>query len=566
MSKLAIILGTAFVLFSAALPGRAAESGDAVVVVFNKNVPESRDVAEYYAKRRRVPDSQVIGLDLPTTETISRADFQKFLQKPLFGYLVVRGIFKVGQLEFPADGSGTRQRVLESRIRYAVLCYGVPLRILQDDTLVEPGAEKLRPEIRKNGAAVDSELALLPQARQNIPLAGFFKNPFYGAIGADLRFLHPTNGILMVARLDGPTPAIARGLVDKALDAEWHGLWGRAYFDARGLTEGAYVHGDQWIRGGAEWARRMGFETVLDTNSATFAESFPMSQIALYAGWYTGDANGPFARPTVEFMPGAFAYHLHSFSAATLRSTTKNWVGPLLAKGATVTLGHVDEPYLDATSDVAMLLQNFLHNGASFGEAAYSAEHCLSWQTTIVGDPLYRPFGVPVDLLHYRLEISYSRLIEWSHLLVVNRNLVVGAPVDEVVNYLQNQPFIPYSAVLTEKLADLLRAKSRLPDAIAAYQQALQRHPSPLQTVRLLLTLADLQTTAALDKDAADTYQQFLKECPDYPAPLGIYQKLLPLATRLKNTDLVAKCDAEIKRLAPVPAPPSTNSSASTNH
>ena len=56
MSKLAIILGTAFVLFSAALPGRAAESGDAVVVVFNKNVPESRDVAEYYA----VTDAQVI--------------------------------------------------------------------------------------------------------------------------------------------------------------------------------------------------------------------------------------------------------------------------------------------------------------------------------------------------------------------------------------------------------------------------------------------------------------------------------------------------------------------------
>ena len=564
MRNLAIILGAALALSSAALSGRAAESGDAVVVVFNKNVPESRDVAEYYAKRRNVPDSQVIGLDLPTTETISRADFQKFLQKPLFGYLVVRSLFKLAPLEFPADGSGTRQRVLESRIRYAVLCYGVPLRILQDDTLVEPSAEKLRPELRKNGAAVDSELALLPQARQNIPLAGFFKNPFYGAIGADLRFLHPTNGILMVARLDGPTPTIARALVDKALDAEWHGLWGRAYFDARGLTEGAYVQGDQWIRGGAEWARRMGFETVLDTNSATFSESFPMSQIAVYAGWYTGDANGPFARPTVEFMPGAFAYHLHSFSAATLRSTTKNWVGPLLAKGATVTLGCVDEPYLGATSDVATLLQNFLHQGASFGEAAYSAEHCLSWQTTMVGDPLYRPFGTPLDILHYRLEISHSRLAEWSHLMVVNRNLVVGAPVDEVMTYLESQPFSQHSAAITEKLADLLRTKSRQPEAIATYQQALQRHPSPLQTVRLLLTMADLQTTAALDKEAAETYQQFLKECPDYPALLSIYQKLLPLTTKLKNTELAAKCDAEIKRLAPPPGP-ATNGPGSTN-
>ena len=40
-----------------------------------------------------------------------------------------------------------------------------------------------------------------------------------------------------------------------------------------------------------------------------------MSQIALYAGWYERNASGPFAQPKVEFMPGAFAYHLHSFSA-----------------------------------------------------------------------------------------------------------------------------------------------------------------------------------------------------------------------------------------------------------
>src|SRR5207247_11155568 len=60
--------------------------------------------------------------------------------------------------------------------------------------------------------------------------------------------LHPTNGILMVTRLDGPTAAIARGLVDKAIQAETDGLWGRAYFDVRGLTNGSYKLGDDWIR------------------------------------------------------------------------------------------------------------------------------------------------------------------------------------------------------------------------------------------------------------------------------------------------------------------------------
>jgi hypothetical protein len=29
-----------------------------------------------------------------------------------------------------------------------------------------------------------------------------------------------------------------------------------------------------------------------------------------YVGWYDGNVSGPFARPSVEFRPGAFAYHL----------------------------------------------------------------------------------------------------------------------------------------------------------------------------------------------------------------------------------------------------------------
>ena len=35
-----------------------------------------------------------------------------------------------------------------------------------------------------------------------------------------------------------------------------------------------------------------------------------MSHIAIYCGWYDASVSGPFALPKVEFMPGAFAYHL----------------------------------------------------------------------------------------------------------------------------------------------------------------------------------------------------------------------------------------------------------------
>lgn len=539
-----------------ALPAPAAEPGSTVMVVFNKRVPESKGVAEHYARLRHVPDSQVIGFDLPETETMTRAEFKNRLQRPLFDYLVVRGVFTLSPPETAPDGVTKRERVTSSGIRYVVLCYGVPLRILPDDTLVEEAALKLPPELRKNGAAVDSELALLPLTRQAVILAGLVPNPFYGATGPNLRRIQATNGIVMVARLDGPTAAIARSLVDKALEAEERGLWGRAYFDARGFTNGTYLLGDEWIRGAAQAARQFGFDTVLDDQPALFPESFPMSHIALYAGWYANDASGPFARPQVQFMPGAFAYHLHSYSAATLRSTNQNWVGPLLARGATISIGSVDEPYLSGTPDVAVILQNLLHQGASFGEAAYAAARGLSWQTTVVGDPLYRPCDVPMDLRHQRLELHYSRLAEWSHVCVVNRNLLMGSAVEELIGYLQQQPLTRHSAVMTEKMGDLLRQKRNFPAATEAYQQALDRHPSPQQQVRLLLEIAELQAEAGRDQEAVRTYQQFLTRCPDYPSPLSIQQKLLALAQKLKDQELTAKCEAEIKRLTPPPPTP----------
>src|SRR5207248_2208890 len=97
-----------------------------------------------------------------------------------------------------------------------------------DEKLVEPAAEQLPAELRRNEASVDSQLACLPVSELNLPWAGPLTNPFYGTTNAAL--LNPTNGVLLVTRLDGPSPAIARGLVDKALKAEGVGLWGGVYF------------------------------------------------------------------------------------------------------------------------------------------------------------------------------------------------------------------------------------------------------------------------------------------------------------------------------------------------
>jgi uncharacterized protein (TIGR03790 family) len=562
----------ALLFFSLAAALDAAESGSSVVVIYNSNadVPESKQVAEYYAQRRQVPADQVFGFKLPVEEWMSRAEFIDQLQKPLLKELETRKFFTLADTTNSTSHKSpvaTPRRVVDARIRYALLCYGVPTKILHDPNLVEEGMDKMRPELRRNEASVDSQLACLPLSEQGFMWTGPFPNRFYGTTNS--RSMHPTNGILLVTRLDGPSASIARGLVDKALEAETNGLWGRAYFDALGITNGPdYKLGDDWIRGAAQVCRRLGFETELDEkpgyfpsdskNSGTFPASYPMSHIAFYAGWYDWHVSGPFTRPTVEFMPGAFAYHLHSFSAKSIRTASEHWVGPLLAKGATITMGSVDEPYLMGTPDISAFLAQLIFSQFSFGEAAYASQNSLSWQNIAIGDPLYRPFGRRPEEQHADLERRQSKLIEWSHVRVVNLNQAMGTAPAELIGYLEQMPLTRRSAVLKEKLADLYWAQKKFFDALDLYDSTLKLDPSPQQKTRIMLKLAERRSYFGPDQAAFDIYQRFLKEFPDYPDLLSIYQKLLPLAQKLEKKDEVERCQREIKRLAP--APPASKS------
>ncbi|MGH7975211.1 MAG: TIGR03790 family protein, partial [Limisphaerales bacterium] len=514
-----------------------------VVVIFNKNMPESKSVAEYYAKARQVPKNQIFGFSLTTGEVMSRDEFRDKLQLPLAKKLESDGLWKFGKTTFPATNGEPKRvvrHVVKSKIRYAVLCYGVPLKIAPDPGIHEAAAEKMRPELRRNEAAVDSELAWLPLVYEDVTLSGPLPNWIYGTTNEAL--LNPTNGILLVARLDGPSAEIAKGLVDKSLEAERDGLWGRGYFDARGLEKtNSYFLGDEWILDAAKISRQLGFETTVDDKPETFPASFPMSQIAIYCGWYAENADGPFAQPKVEFMPGAFAYHLHSFSAATLRSTTQNWCGPLLAKGATCTMGCVYEPYLSGTPNVAAFLARWMAAGFTFGEAAWAAQPALSWQTTVIGDPLYRPFGKSPQLLQLELSHAHSPLVEWSYLRLVNLGLARGVPPDELSGLLETLNVTTRSAVLTEKLADLCEAEGKPTSAIENYQRALTLNPSPEQRIQIRLTLGEKLLAQGRNADAIADYKKLLAESPDYPGKDSIEDKLNALEQKSPDAANTAK-------------------------
>jgi hypothetical protein len=79
--------------------------------------------------------------------------------------------------------------------------------VLPDPDLTEPGLESLADALRRNEAAVDTELAVLPQFQRAPRLTGPLPNPGYGATNRPSWDRH--RGLLLVARLDGPDVQVA---------------------------------------------------------------------------------------------------------------------------------------------------------------------------------------------------------------------------------------------------------------------------------------------------------------------------------------------------------------------
>lgn len=368
------------------LPSREAA---ATLVIYNARDPESKSLADYYAQKRSIAGSQVVGLDCPLDETISRQDYIDAIETPL------RRMFEnENWWEIRADLRGQRE-VTGSRIRFVALMRGMPLKIR---TIIPPAEPDKPPPPRPNAgdpirshdeASVDSELSAL--AAFNEDTFGIVINPYYRRF-APILDTASTAGMLLVCRLDAPAPETVRRMIDDSLEAERNGLYGWAYIDRRSIPESGYKEGDEWLLNAATECWNKGVPVILDNMPAVFPAGFPVTDAALYYGWYEGAVSGAMASPGPRFRRGAVAVHIHSFSAATLRDPAAFWVAPLVTAGAAASLGNVYEPYLDLTAHLDVFNERLLQS-FTLAESAYMSQKALSWMNVVIGDPLYRPFA-----------------------------------------------------------------------------------------------------------------------------------------------------------------------------
>ena len=359
-----------------------------VVILANADDPDSVQLAQYYAQKRDVPPANIIALKMPSAEAVSWRQFVDTVFNPFQAELVRRHWIDAIGMDL-TDAVGRKKYVIAGhKISYLVVCRGVPLKVLHDPLLpAEASPAAANPAFKTNAASVDGELALA--ALSNPPLIAFIPNPLFNND-------HPSalqlNQIIKVSRLDGPSIADARRLIDQAIEAETTGLIGRSYVD----IGGPHAAGDRWLEATAQQLSALNFDGDVDRGGGTFPAWARCDAPVLYFGWYAGALNGPFAQNGFKFPPGAVALHIHSFSADTLHSTTRGWVGPLVARGVTATFGNVTEPYLELTHQPQLILKS-LARGDTLGDAAAYAVPVYSWQAMAVGDPLYRPFKIPLD-------------------------------------------------------------------------------------------------------------------------------------------------------------------------
>ena len=481
--------------------GPGADPAAATLVVYNENDPLSRDLADFYASKRGIEADRVVGLKCSINEEISRDEYDQTIAGPLRAIFDARGWWRRSPDDPAADPSSI---VAENRIRYVALIRGIPLRI--SETTAYPGDATTEPPPIgvRNQAAVDSELTLLGLFTHHI--SGVLSNPYFRSYQSFAAVHHPE--LMLVARLDAPTGTMVRRMIEDALAVEKIGLWGRCYIDGRGLPAGNGLgEGDGWLNKIATQIAPFVMPTIYDNAPALFAADYPMTEAALYFGWYSEQPAGALADEHFQFERGAVACHIHSFSATSLRDPTKWWVAPLLNKGACAVLGNVYEPYLSLTTHLDVFADR-LCSGMTFVESAYAGTPGLSWMTTVVGDPLYRPCAAYQNV-EFDLDPTAAASGPDAGVVTAGRAYYKGVQIwhgegpDAGAKALERSAARLHSGRIYEGLGLLEASAHRLAAAQKAFEAADHYYTAPADRVRTILddaqALADAnQKPAAL--------------------------------------------------------------------
>ena len=356
-------------------------SKDNVLVVFNDMSPISIETAMFYKKARGLKNKNLFTIKTYPHEEVSRAIFEKDIKEPIKRYLI--------------------ENSMQDTILYIITTKGVPLKISGSGG--------------RNGdhASVDSELALV---YREMIYGDFFKkgkinNPYFNAdplFFGTRYFNHRDFDIYLVTRLTGFTIEDIKGLIKRGTGGlKTNPNTGSFILDQKDDKENP---GDLWLKQAADLLKERQHTVKLEC-TATFLNR--IENVMGYAGWGSNDPNYSERFLQNKYLDGALATNYVSSNGRTFHEPPKSWspgsfgdkdnffygspqslAGDFIREGITGVSCNVYEPYLDACIRPNILFPAYTM-GYNLAESFYMATKYLSWQTTIVGDPLCCPFGNP---------------------------------------------------------------------------------------------------------------------------------------------------------------------------
>ena len=315
-----------------------------VLIVINRQSPDSVAIGSYYIEKRRIPAANVCKISCVTTEECARHDYETQIETFVAAFLTNR-----------------------PNIDFVVLTKGIPIRI-------------------QDGLGVDSSLACLGLPVRAIHMA----NPYFAKMG---RFTFAEYHFRPVTRLDGYTRADCLKLVDNSLAAR--PVRGPFLLHAGpGHDSGGYEVVTNGIRSADAALKAKGFQTLYDTDKK-FAGGKNLM------GYYSWGSNDTFfdkaAYNSLTFVPGALAETAVSTSGRTFsdpKAFGQSLIADLIAQGVTGCKGYVSEPYADSMAHAGLLFDRYTV-GFNLAESFYMASRYLAWKDVVIGDPLCAPYALP---------------------------------------------------------------------------------------------------------------------------------------------------------------------------
>jgi uncharacterized protein (TIGR03790 family) len=383
-----------------------------ILVIANRNVSKSMDLALYYMEKRGIPDSNLLTLWVTDKEICSHEDYHYKIVPRVRQYLEDRD--KARQIRCMVTVYGIPLKISppgmtrEEKRQYELLAKrreelnhqlkgGVEVSAKASGKALKEENENLQKQMtllagEDQRAALDSELALVKI--KDYDLKGWIPNPHFMDFKLE-KLSVSAEQVLMVSRLDGPDPEIVRRIIDDSLEAEKTGLSGAACIDARwprpmrGQKVEGYAFYDRSLHLAADYLRgKNRLQVVLDDQQALFQEG-QCANTALYCGWYS---LGKYV-DAFTWQKGAVGYHIASSECTTLRKPESQvWCKRMLEEGVAATLGPTSEPYVQGFPVPDIFFGLLADGRLGLAECYFAATPYLSWQMVLIGDPLYRPF------------------------------------------------------------------------------------------------------------------------------------------------------------------------------